>query len=215
VGADGRMPFPLIGEVQAAGLRPTELEARMRQRLAKEIPGARTIVARESKEAIRLDARALPAVAQLLTGPAVEADLLWHALPRDPATLVDLSRVLEARGRLVTAATALEDAVAIAATPRQKASVTTARMLGQGDAGLQRTVTQVLARMGLLREAIGVAQHAMRLDPRADDLRVDLGDLYSKMGMPDQAKAQYQTVLARQPAHEAAARGLASLRNPG
>jgi tetratricopeptide (TPR) repeat protein len=90
-----------------------------------EIPDARTIVARESKEAIRLDARALPAVAQLLTGPAVETD------------------------------------------------------------------------------------------PRADDLRVDLGDLYSKMGMPDQAKAQYQTVLARQPAHEAAARGLASLRNPG
>jgi hypothetical protein len=85
-------------------------------------------------------------------------------------------------------------------------------MLGQGDAGLQRTVTQALARMGLLREAIGVA---VRLDPRADDLRVELGDLYSKMGMPDQAKAQYQTVLARRPTHEAAARGLARLRNPG
>jgi hypothetical protein len=94
------MPFPLIGEVQAAGLTPTELEARMRELLAKEIPGARRIVARESKEAIRLDARALSAVAQLV-------------------------------------------------------------------------------------------------------------------GMPDQAKAQYQTVLARQPALEAAARGLASLRNPG
>ena len=79
----------------------------MRELLAKEIPGARTIVARESKEAIRLAARALPAVAQLLTEPAVEADLLSHALSRDPATLVDLSRVLEARGRLVTAATAL------------------------------------------------------------------------------------------------------------
>lgn len=124
VTADGRMPFPLIGEVQAAGLTPSVLEARMRELLAKEIPGARTIVARESKEAIRLDARALPAVAQLLTEPAVEADLLSHALSRDPATLVDLSRVLEARGRLVTAAPALEDALAIAATPRQKASVT-------------------------------------------------------------------------------------------
>ena len=98
------MPFPLIGEVQAAGLTPTELEARMRELLAKEIPGARTIVAREPKEAIRLDARA-------------------YDLPSS-----------------------------------------------------------------------GVS---------------------SKMGMPDQAKAQYQTVLARQPAHEAAARGLASLRNPG
>ena len=88
-------------------------------------------------------------------------------------------------------------------------------MLGQGDAGLQHTVAQALARMGLLREAIEVAEYAVRLDPRADDLRVELGDLYSKMGMPDQAKAQYQTVLARRPAHEAAARGLARLRNPG
>jgi tetratricopeptide (TPR) repeat protein len=308
-----------------------------------EIPAARTIVTQESKEAIRLDARALPAVAQLLTGLTVEADLLWHAVPRDAATLVDLSRLLEERGRLVTAATALEDAVAIATTPQQKSSVhlararfllrrqsqalalgqarqalvfapndpevfavlaeayeangmareaenalgsalavsedqslsrvaeyrrrlvslldrrgdkdavlalrrqavkatpndavahlelaatlerfqergeaareyETAQMLGPGDAGLQRTVAQALARMGRLREAIGVAEHAVRLDPRDDDLRVDLGDLYSKIGMPDQAKVQYQTVLARQPAHEAAARGLANLRNPG
>jgi hypothetical protein len=121
------MPFPLIGEVQTAGLTPTELEARMRELLAKGIPGVRTIVARESKEAIRLDARALPAVAQLLTGPAVEADLPWHALPRNPATLVDLRRILETRGGLATAASAREDAVAIAATPRQKASVTRPR----------------------------------------------------------------------------------------
>jgi tetratricopeptide (TPR) repeat protein/O-antigen ligase len=308
-----------------------------------EIPDARTIVARESKEAIRLDARTLPAVANLLIGPAVEADLLWHAVPRDPATLVDLSRFLEERGRLVTAATALEDGVAIAATPQQKASVhlararfllrrqsqalalgqarqalvfapndpevfavlaeayeangmakeaesalgsamaasedqnlprvteyrrrlvslldrrgdkdavlalhrqavkatpndaiarlelagtleslqergeatreyETARMLGQGDANLQRTVAEAFARLGLLREAIGAAEQAVRLAPSADDLRVALGDLYSKMGMLDQAKDQYQAVLARQPAHEAAARGLASLRNPG
>jgi tetratricopeptide (TPR) repeat protein len=308
-----------------------------------EVPEARTIVARESKEAIRLDARALPAVAQLLTGPTVETDLLGHAVPREPATLVDLGRLLEARGHLVTAASALEDAVAIAATPQQKASVRlasarfllrrkshalalgqarqalvfapndpevfsvlaeayeangmakeaehalgsalaasedqslprvaeyrrrlvhlldrrgdkdavlalrrqavkatpndafahldlaatleglaergeaareyeTARMLGAGDAGLQRAVAQALARMGLFREAIGVAEHAVRLAPRDDELRVDLGDLYSKIGMTDQAKVQYQMVLARHPAHEAAARGLASLRNPG
>jgi polysaccharide biosynthesis/export protein len=36
VAADGRMPFPLIGDVQAAGLTPTELEARMRELLAKD-----------------------------------------------------------------------------------------------------------------------------------------------------------------------------------
>ncbi len=36
VAADGRMPFPLIGEVEAAGLSPTELEARLRALLAKD-----------------------------------------------------------------------------------------------------------------------------------------------------------------------------------
>jgi polysaccharide export outer membrane protein len=36
VAADGRMPFPLIGAVQASGLTPTELEARLRQLLGRD-----------------------------------------------------------------------------------------------------------------------------------------------------------------------------------
>ena len=36
VAADGRMPFPLIGEVQVSGLTPTEIEARLRQLLGKD-----------------------------------------------------------------------------------------------------------------------------------------------------------------------------------
>lgn len=36
IAADGRMPFPLIGEVQANGLSPTELEGRLRELLAKD-----------------------------------------------------------------------------------------------------------------------------------------------------------------------------------
>jgi polysaccharide export outer membrane protein len=36
VAADGRMPFPLIGDVQASGLTPTELEGRLRQLLGKD-----------------------------------------------------------------------------------------------------------------------------------------------------------------------------------
>jgi polysaccharide biosynthesis/export protein len=36
VAPDGRMPFPLIGEVQAGGLTPTELEARLRELLGKD-----------------------------------------------------------------------------------------------------------------------------------------------------------------------------------
>ena len=36
VPADGRMPFPLIGEIQASGLSPTELEGRLQDLLAKD-----------------------------------------------------------------------------------------------------------------------------------------------------------------------------------
>jgi len=36
VAPDGRMPFPLIGEVQAGGLTPTELEGRLRDLLGKD-----------------------------------------------------------------------------------------------------------------------------------------------------------------------------------
>jgi polysaccharide export outer membrane protein len=36
VAPDGRMPFPLVGDVEAGGLTPTELEVRLRQVLAKD-----------------------------------------------------------------------------------------------------------------------------------------------------------------------------------
>jgi polysaccharide export outer membrane protein len=36
VAPDGRMPFPLVGEVDAGGLTPTELETRLRQALGKD-----------------------------------------------------------------------------------------------------------------------------------------------------------------------------------
>lgn len=311
-----------------------------------EIPGAREIVAQESREAIRLDPSVLPDVARLLTAQAVEPDLLWHAVPRDSATLVDLARILEDQGRVSTAATALEDAIAIASTSSEKASVHLARArfllrrgsgalaLGQarqalvlvpgdpdafavlaeayeanglwgeaeaaigsalampggvgpqklkeyrnrlaslvarrGDAagvlalrrqavqsapndaeahielaraleslresaeaireydtarglapdhgGLQRTIAQAFLRFGLLREAAAAAERAVRLDPADDDLQVELGDLYSRMGVPDRAMEQYQQVLARQPSHQAASRGLRavmSLQKPG
>jgi hypothetical protein len=78
-------------------------------------------------QAIRLDPGVLSDVARLLTAQAVEPDLLWHAVPRDTATLVDLARLLEDQGRVSTAATALEDAIAIASTSSEKASVHLAR----------------------------------------------------------------------------------------
>jgi len=310
------------------------------------IPAARVIVVQEAREAIRLDPGVLPDVARLLTAEAVEPDLLWHAVPRDLATLVDLARILERQGRVSTAATALEDAIAIASTPSEKASVhlararfllrrgsgalalglarqalafapgdadvfavlaeayeangllgeaeaaigsalampgdgdsrklgeyrdrlaslltrrgdtagvlalrrqavqsvpndagahlelaraleaareladaireyETARGLAPDDGGLQRTVAQAFVRLGLLWEATAVAERAVRLEPADDDVRVELGDLYSRMGLPARAREQYQQVLARQPTHQAASRGLRAvtgLQNPG
>jgi tetratricopeptide (TPR) repeat protein len=311
-----------------------------------EIPAARGIVTQEAREAIRLDRAALPAVARLLGAQGVEADLLWHAVPRDVATLVDLARILESQGRVSTAATALEDAIAIASTSTEKTLVhlvsarfllrrgdgaralsqarqalafgpgepevfavlaeayeanklfaeaeaaigsalakaeggppekvkayrdrlaslltrrgdttgllalrlqavratpndagahlelaktletdqqvaaaireyETARGLGLDDSGLQWTVAQAFLRRGLLREAAAAAEQAVRLDPTNDDLRVELGDLYSRIGLADRAVAQYRQVLERRPAHEAATRGLRAVgghQNPG
>ena len=94
----------------------------------------------------------------------------------------------------------------------------TARGLAPDDGGIQRTVAQAFLRQGLVREALVAAERAVLLHPADDDLRVELGDLYTRMGLPDRARAQYQQVLVRQPTHQAATRGLRdvmSLQRPG
>ena len=65
-----------------------------------------------------------------------------------------------------------------------------------------------LSETGSRQGSVGATERAVRLEPADDDLRVELGDLYLKMGMPDQARAQYQQVLAPKPTHEVASRGL-------
>ena len=311
-----------------------------------EIPGAREIVAHESREAIRLDPSVLPDVARLLTAQAVEPDLLWHAVPRDAATLVRLARILEDQGRVATAATALEDAIAIASTSSEKVSVhlararfllrrgsgalalsqarqalalapkdadafaalaeayeasglwaeaeaaigsalamqesgdprtlreyrnrlaslvarrgdvagalalrreivrsapndarahlelaraletgrqladaiheyETARGLAPDDWELQWAAAQAFVRTGLLREATAAAERAVQLYPGSDDLRVELGNLYSRTGRRDLAAEQFRQVLEREPTHDAAIRGMRAvggLRAPG
>jgi tetratricopeptide (TPR) repeat protein len=311
-----------------------------------DIPTAREIIIQESREAIRLEPRVLPDVVRKLTAQGVEPDLLWHAVPREAQALVDVAAILEAQGRVSAASAALEDAVAVAATPAERvpvllaqsrfllrhnnsaaalaqarqalglapgnaevfavlgeayeangslndaasafgsalaseengdsrranryrarlASILTrrgdmtgalvlrrqavkvmpndprlhlelawllearqdlaeaigefelARVLGQGDWDVQAPVAMAFVQHGLLREAVAPAQRAVQLNPSADDLRILLGDLYARIGLPDQAKEQYRQVLARQPAHQAANRGLRAvmnLPNPG
>ena len=50
---------------------------------------------------------------------------------------------------------------------------------------------------------------AVRLRPVEGRLRVELAELYGRIGRWDQALEQYREVLARQPDDEAASRGLA------
>jgi tetratricopeptide (TPR) repeat protein/O-antigen ligase len=304
-----------------------------------EIPEARTIVAQEAHEAIRLDRRVLPDVVRMLTAPGVEPDLLWLAVPREPRILVELASILDQRGHTAAAGVALEDAVgtarvhadqvavllararfllrqgnktlalaqarqALALVPTEAESYAAlaetyeangllddaaaalssalaragsgdprkanayraslaallerrgdlgealalrresvkalpndagnhlelarllearqaiaealreyeiARELGQRDWHLQHTVAAAFVRQGLLREAAAAAERAVRLNPEADDLRVELGDLYTRIGSVDRAREQYQIVLTRQPAHQAATRGLRSI----
>ena len=300
-----------------------------------------------AREAIRLDDRELPDVVRMLTAQGIEPDLLWHAVPRKAGTLVALASILEEQDRASTAAMALEDAVAIAATPAEQFAVLlarsrfllrhegnkalalsqarealalaptdpeafaalaeayeanglldqaaaalgsapstgagndlrklngyraslatllarqgdltsalvlrrqavqampndsvahlelakllearqdlaealreyeTARGLGQDDWQVQHMVAVAFLRHGLLREAATAAERAVQMNPAYDDLRVELGDLYVRIGLPERAREEYRDVLARQPAHQAAARGLrvvSGLPSPG
>jgi hypothetical protein len=85
-----------------------------------DIPTARAIVVQGAREAIRLDDRELPDVVRMLTAQGIEPDLLWHAVPQKAGTLIALASILEEQDRASTAAMALEDAVAIAATPAEQ-----------------------------------------------------------------------------------------------
>jgi tetratricopeptide (TPR) repeat protein len=125
-----------------------------------------------------------------------------QSVPNDARAHLELASALESRQEVADAIREYE----------------TARGLAPDDGGMQRTVAQAFLRHGLVWEAVVAAERAIRLEPANDDLRVELGDLYSRMGLPDRAREQYQQVLARQPTHQAASRGLRavmSLQHPG
>jgi tetratricopeptide (TPR) repeat protein len=84
----------------------------------------------------------------------------------------------------------------------------TARGLAPNDWDVHWTAAQAFARGGLLREATAAAERAVQLYPAYDDLRVELGNLYISTGRRDLAVDQFRQVLARQPTHAAAIRGL-------
>jgi tetratricopeptide (TPR) repeat protein len=127
-----------------------------------------------------------------LAGALVLRRRVAQDMPNEAMPHLDLAEVLDARQELAEALREYE----------------TARRLGQNDWWVQRTVTHAFLRHGLLREAASAAEQTIRLKPGDDDLRVELGDLYSRMGLADRAKEHYRTVLTRQPAHKGASQGL-------
>ncbi len=137
-----------------------------------------------------------------LAGALVLRRQAVQAMPNDGVRHLELAKLLESRQELAEALREYE----------------TAGGLGQGDWQVQHMVAGAFLRHGLLREAVTAAEHAVRLNPEYDDLRVELGDAYSRIGLPDRAREQYHHVLARQPTHQAATRGLravSGLPSPG
>ena len=115
-----------------------------------------------------------------------------QAAPNDPGARLELARLLEQQGSIADALREYE----------------TARVLGSAEGHVQHAVAQAFARHGLLREAVAAAERGVRLKTSDDELRVELADLYARIGLHDRAGEQYRAVLGRTPGHEAASRGL-------
>ena len=82
VAADGRMPFPLIGDVLASGLTPTELEARLRDLLGKDYlvnPQVSVAVQEYRSQKVFVLGEAEKPGAYALTGRATLLDILSQA----------------------------------------------------------------------------------------------------------------------------------------
>jgi tetratricopeptide (TPR) repeat protein/O-antigen ligase len=124
---------------------------------------------------------------------------LWREIlrdrPNDAWAHLALGRLLAQRGEAADALRAF----------RMAAS------LDDKDWSLQWSAARALRDEGHLREALTRYETARRLHPAAVDLASELGDLYARIGLTEQAREQYRDVLTRQPDHVAARRGLASL----
>jgi tetratricopeptide (TPR) repeat protein/O-antigen ligase len=118
--------------------------------------------------------------------------------PADPWHQFELGKLLEQRGEWR------------AAYPKYQE----AERLGAQDWSLNAWVARAYARHGLLREATIAYEKAVGLAPRQADIRVELGEVYARIGRPEQAVREFRQVLLTQPNHEAARRGLTSVDAP-
>jgi tetratricopeptide (TPR) repeat protein len=149
-----------------------------------EVPQAKTIIAQEAREAIRLDRRVLPDVVQMLTLPTSDPDLLWLAVPREAGTLVELASILESHGHMSTAGAALEEAVSISDGAPDQAVVLLAR-------------SRFLLRRGDKELALAQARQALTLVPADPESYAVLAEAYDANGLPDEAASAFAAAIAR------------------
>ncbi len=112
--------------------------------------------------------------------------------PNDAWAHLELGRLLEKRAERPAALTELR----------------AAQLLGSGDVELQRAVARAFTDQGHLREAATAYETALRIRPEWNDLRVELAELYRRIGRPTEALVQYRSVLARDPGHATAQQAL-------
>jgi len=129
-------------------------------------------------------------------GEGERALALWRQVlqsaPNDPLAHLETGRLLEQRGDF---SGALQEYKA-------------AQGLAPNNGHLHREVAQAFSRAGHLTESAAAYEMAVRLLPAEGDLRVELAELYARIGWRERAIEEYRQVLARQPDHEAAKRGL-------
>jgi tetratricopeptide (TPR) repeat protein len=133
---------------------------------ARELPDASSLMAEGFRQALVLDRSMLAGIAHRLLNPPVDnAEVLPASVPRRVPHLVDLSRLLERRGRPAAAAAAFETALAIASEPAEGAEV----RLAHG---------QVLLRRKDVGRALAELRQALVLAPKSPDVFAALGEAY-------------------------------------
>jgi TolB-like protein/tetratricopeptide (TPR) repeat protein/tRNA A-37 threonylcarbamoyl transferase component Bud32 len=90
-----------------------------------------------------------------------------------------------------------------------RADVERAVALGPSDANAQRRYSQIMAGLGHLPEAIGIARTAVELDPVSPEILYQLGNLYNSVGEYALATQVLRKALAIAPEHGLASRELA------
>jgi tetratricopeptide (TPR) repeat protein len=175
--------FAMLGSAYEASQRWDEAEAALASALG--------LVERADAERGR-EYRGRLAGLLVRRGQAERAVQLWllaiQQAPGDAWAQLELARLLEGRADWSGAA----------------ARYRAAQDLAPQDPGVQGEAGRAYLRHGQLREARAALEIATRSRPADASLRLDLAELYRRMGAAERAAEQYREVLSLQPDHDGA-----------